>query len=164
MVEVRKNLATMFFFVCQDCSEVVLHRFANGCPARWRNDFGDISRVDVDRFPFRSIADFFRWNQNKFSAAFQQITKLIEWFQSNAILLAARFSLRFHPRVAEPRPVTVDDLRVTSFDNLLDRHPPFATAEYVVVGDGEKVVATLAVPIGDHFWKFVTVTPQRVRV
>ena len=68
----------------------------------------------------------------------------------------------YQPVGPEATAVLLEGLREMVFLRLL--HPLLAFQHPVVIGQGEKVVTVVLVPIGDGFWEIVAIAPQRMGV
>ena len=95
---------------------------------------------------------------------FNQITELIERFESHLVVSFAFRAPSFHPGVAESCSVAIQDPIVTALQDFRVVHPSRTLAEHVVVGQGQKVVAFGLVPVCNHLRELIAVTPQRMRV
>ncbi len=144
--------------------EIVLHCFSNRRPSGRLDDVGEVGCVDVHRFTFGPVANLLGRDQDELFAFFQQVAELVERLQTHFVVVAVGLTPCFNPSVAEAIAIPLQDFRIAPLDDRLHRHPSRSHAEHVVVGQRKEVVASLAVPVADHFRKLVTVTPQRVRV
>src|SRR4051812_10259150 len=75
------------------------------------------------------------------------------------------------PVIAESRNIFLQRVTTAALDNLprdypgcLDLEPSLALLHYIVIRQGEKIVAVLFVPIRDHLRVIVPVAPERMRV
>ncbi|MFN9944231.1 MAG: hypothetical protein ACK56I_32650, partial [bacterium] len=70
----------------------------------------------------------------------------------------------FHPGGPEPLRTPVDHGRSAALHEFRLPLPADAAGEDVVVGEGEKVVAAFAVPVGNHLGEVVAIAPEGVGV
>jgi hypothetical protein len=116
----------------------------------------------MDRVAFGTIGDLFGWDQDELAAAFEQITVFIEGFESDLVFVRAGLASGFNPSFTKSLEVPLHALPVATLLNVFDIHPFGTLLQDVVVGDGQKVVAILTVPIGNDFGKIISIAPERV--
>jgi len=116
----------------------------------------------VDRVAFGTIGDLFGGDQDKVTVLFEQIAILIEGFDSYLVLVRAGFTSGFDLGLSKAPEVSIHALAMAAFLYVLDVHPFDALLQNVVIGDRQKVVTILHVPIGYHFGEIVSIAPERV--
>ena len=93
---------------------------------------------------------------------------LAQWAQSDEMLIT--FPSFLNPLLAETYAIGRQSkpcrlvARRPSFVFCVDVYPLLTSLQHVVLGDREKVVTVILVPLRDHFRKISAIGPQRMRV
>jgi hypothetical protein len=159
MVDVRKHRLAGAAALEKDVVDVVLHDIEHVAAAVGFEAFPGICHVDVDGPGEIPVRQFLAGDEEELPGLFEKRSELCEWFKSDLVGSETRTFL-------DPGAVAflVSIEGFSSASTRAQSEPILSLQRNVVIREGEKVVAVVAVPFGDHLGIIVAVAPERMSV
>jgi hypothetical protein len=157
MIHVYKHRLAGALALLEHGIYIALEHIQNRIAPLRRYDFAQIGRVQMNGKPVKLVRYFFRLNEQELARPVEQWPEFIERLETNQRTFT--ILTLFNPR---PKPLAV--LGKRSHDRtaaMSFRVDPFIPLRKdIVVGQSQKIVPVLSVPLDNHLWKIVTVAPK----